>query len=470
MRTLAVWPRLVVVAVGGLTGLAASRLTTPDLAPAIPLLLLAAAGIALATWYNPSGALFAVVVLLPFQDLVLALLYRAGIDAGVLALSRFWKETILAALVLRWVTQPNAARDTLDYLTFAFLAAVGLYVALPLGPSPYVRVIAARQDAAFLLLFLVVRHVDLRPGFRERIESAILTVGSIVAAVGLWNLLSPHTFVRFVQSIGLGAYHTAVFGEPMLLVRQTLLAGREFVRAGSIFFDPVTLAYYLVIAVAVAVAQLSSRRSNSWQLGAGILCTAGVVATLTRSAIAGLALMFAVAMTAGRRRERLWIGLVIGVVALWPLWSQLSVEQQLRAGLDPNDARVAGHIGALSASRERLLDRPMGTGLGTAARVAQRFDVPGSITNESWYFQIGTEVGVLPMLLFVWVVVQVLRMQWSLRLTHDQTLAGLYGLIVIALGGLVVHTFDTLAVAWTIWVVSGLGLRPQDAPGPIRDE
>ena len=50
---------------------------------------------------------------------------------------------------------------------------------------------------------------------------------------------------------------------------------------------------------------------------------------------------------------------------------------------------------------EGLAEHPLGLGLGTGASIGLRFDVQNSIISENAYFQVGNEIGVAAMVLFI---------------------------------------------------------------------
>lgn len=455
-----------VLAIGAGASVLAVR-PRPDVTFAVESALVAGIGFVLvvATWRKPEVGLLCLVILLPFQHLLLARLYALGFNPQLVAASRFWKEAVFAALVLRWVARRWPPADKLDQLLLVFLCIVALYLTLPLGPPLLARVLGARQDAAYLLLLLVVRHLETSSKFPARLENTVLIVASIVAGLGLWNLFSPDGFSAWLESTGINEYQRRVLHvRPLpLIVRGTFGGIENAVRAGSIFLGHNILAYYLVIPVGIVVARLVGGRLKRWEAIAGGVCAAGLVATLTRSALLALPLMVLLAFSAGSRRSRLWIGLAIGVVALWPLGSYVGLEDQVRSAVDPSDVRTQGHVEQLSRSSQRILSEPLGSGLGTASYIGRRFEVPGNITNESWYFQIGTELGLIPMAIYMWIVVFTLRSLWRrARMNDVSALAAFCGLVVIALGGLVLHTLEAFQVAWTISVMVGLALR-----GPV---
>jgi O-antigen ligase len=114
---------------------------------------------------------------------------------------------------------------------------------------------------------------------------------------------------------------------------------------------------------------------------------------------------------------------------------------------------------ALESGRQRLMSHPFGTGLGSTGPVSLRFEVTGSIITESWYLQVATQTGIVGGLAFVFLVGMVLLGLWQRARNTEFAIGPLCALVGVALGGLVLHTFEEPAVAWAVWVFAGLSLR-----------
>ena len=97
------------------------------------------AGAALVVWRRPIAALYVFVVGLAAHNLVMALLYGAGVHGNALEAIQAWKEGLLALAAARvawdavrarrWPFRPGA----IDLLALAFGALILLYAVLPQG-------------------------------------------------------------------------------------------------------------------------------------------------------------------------------------------------------------------------------------------------------------------------------------------------------------------------------------------------
>jgi hypothetical protein len=458
---------VVAIAAFGSVGLVAGGFATfpPGLALALPVALVGLVVLVRVAWRRPDIALVALVVGIPFQQLVLARAFAWGVTPRILSLSRFWKELLLALLVVKALTLAIKF-GRVDRWAIAYTLVTFAYVAIPFGPNAiYTRAIAAREIAAFVIVFLVARHLPLPEGTAANIESAALVCGVILSGLAFWNHFAPDSWADWLQSTRLNDYQRTLVGEQALspAVVRTEIAGRSFVRAGSLMTF-LTLPYYLAIPVGIAIARGVSGRASRWVQLAGLVCAFGILVTLTRSAIALAPFVAALGLWYGRRRGKMALALILTSVALFPLASSVNITDLVASGLDTDNGSTNSHIERLKESNERLWSEPLGSGLGTSAAVAQRFSVESGITNENWYYQIGTQTGFIGMGLYVALLLLVLAgLARRARAGSATALAALCALAWISLGGVVLHTLSDLAVAWTIWMLAGLATKAEQA-------
>ena len=122
---------------------------------------------------------------------------------------------------------------------------------------------------------------------------------------------------------------------------------------------------------------------------------------------------------------------------------------------------VAGVIFTIpSLALFALLVGPLG--LGTAPSLAVRLDNAPVVISDNSILQVGNELGVAMMGLFVVVLVAVVIRLWRAdreeppnRLTRAARLA----LIGLILAGQLHHVLQTFAVTWPLWALAGLALR-----------
>ena len=131
---------------------------------------------------------------------------------------------------------------------------------------------------------------------------------------------------------------------------------------------------------------------------------------------------------------------------------------------------MRAHGEALDASIRLIQEAPLGHGLGTAGLVSQQADVVSGAAvtvfgTENWYLQLGVEMGLLSMVLFVVVLLATIsstflssiKVQdvWLKILTVSVTGAG----IGFAATGLFLQVWEATVVAILFWMFAGIAVR-----------
>jgi hypothetical protein len=151
--------------------------------------------------------------------------------------------------------------------------------------------------------------------------------------------------------------------------------------------------------------------------------------------------------------------LLVGGIAFALLIGVLGAGDQLASGVDTEDARTSSHLDALTAGVERVVARPLGSGLGTSSGTAIRFDVDTGLQTENFYLRTGVEMGLLGTVASATFVVWVLVLLWRRAKDDPDGVVGpLAGLAAVAAGAMVLETFSELALGWTVWLLVGLAL------------
>ena len=169
MARLAPW--IVPIVVAGLVLVGRGRFLPQLLAGTLGLVVIVLAA------RRPDRSILVLIVVLPFQAMLLSWLYARGIPAPAVKALSAWKEALGLGVVIagvRGFVARHHRLDRLDLIGFAFVAVVGAYAiaphlfasAAPTGSD--VRWLAFRQDAGFVMLLLAARHAALPEGFTRR--------------------------------------------------------------------------------------------------------------------------------------------------------------------------------------------------------------------------------------------------------------------------------------------------------------
>lgn len=442
---------------------------------AIELLLGLIAVIAVARW--PGAALGVVFVYVPLQLIVLPLLFRLGMPSPIVRGLGGVKEVVTLGVLVAGISTFRRERhrlDALDIITLLFIGLVSLYLVLPLvvhyefaNVTWNVRLLAWRSDALWLVLFFGARHIPTSSAVRRRLAVVVLTMAAIAGACALVEFSAPSAWNSFLVHVcRVPVYKAVVLGvyvpDPTDLLYHGTLNGGGIIRVGSILQSPLALGFYLYPALGLGLHRLARRRPSAAAILATALAFAAIVVTLTRSALLGALVVVLVALWQGISRlspgrVRLAVVLLMAAVLVAPLAGSSNIGQRSVAALSgQQDANE--HLTAAQAGLTAMVDQPLGRGLGTAPGIGNRFEVNGTLTSEDSYLQVGDELGVAALVLFVMFLAALLiRLHRSPdspneRLSPAALLAAGVGL---AVAGLFLHIWLDFSTALTFAGLAG---------------
>src|SRR5581483_1130710 len=148
------------------------------------------------TWRRPTWALHVLIVGLALHNLVMAMLWRAGVRGGALTVIAAWKDVLLLVALGLVVSArrglPFKATPA-DWLALLFGAFVVLYGVLPQswlgGAATHKGVLyAARHDLLPVGAYFLGRALDLTPRERAAVCRTLLATAAVVAAYGLLDV------------------------------------------------------------------------------------------------------------------------------------------------------------------------------------------------------------------------------------------------------------------------------------------
>ena len=426
----------------------------------------------------PRYALYAFIALLPLHNLAMALLWDLGLRDTPLDVVSAWKELLLgvalALVVWRQRGLPFKATVT-DWLALAYAGLVILYALIPqswLGGDASARAIALalRHDLTPVAAYFLGRGLHFGRDELRRIGLILLAAATAVAAWGLIDIYAiPLDTWRnsgvpgwYREQLGLD-YGPDLSGLPENFVYNPG-DERPLRRLVSTFLSPLASAYMLLVALLLAA---TWQRSRWLSVLTGFLLVS-LLFTYSRTAIVALAAGL-VALAYGLRSW--WPGVASAVLlatgaAFVKAYPEIGPETRFtpaelvvqRAGgqeeptsgdpLDPNEASIDSHWDSLRGGLETVFRHPWGFGLGNAGVTASRTGTELK-AGESTYTELGVELGLLGMLVFLAWNVALLR-----RILPRAPWLGASLAAVLVLG---IQT-DVIGVHWlafVLWTLAG---------------
>jgi len=407
----------------------------------------------------------------------MAELWELGVRGAALDVVSAWKEVLLALVLglVVWRQRGLPFKPTpIDWLALAFAAAVVCYALIPqdwLGGDASARgiLLGARHDLTPVAAFFLGRSLHL--GRDELRRLAVVLLGT-AGAVAAWGLVDAYAVpLQFWRDSGAPGW----FGEQLGLTYEGLSGlpenfiynpgdERPLRRLVSTFLSPLATAYLLLVAILAATALQRSR----WVPMLSGLLLVGLLFTYSRTSIAALG--FGLLVLAYGLRHWWPVAAAVVLVAASFLFvrgyadfgpetrftpAELEIQraggQRERTSGDPfspGEASFDSHLDSLRAGIETMLDQPQGYGLGNAGVTAKRTGVDLK-AGESTYTELGVELGVVGMLLFL---------AWNLALLRKLLpRAPWLGASLAAVLALGIQT-DVIGVHWlafVLWALAG---------------
>jgi hypothetical protein len=426
---------------------------------------------------RPVWALYVLIVGLALHNLVMALLWRAGVRGAALTVAAAWKDVLLLvafALIVAARRGLPFKASAPDWLALAYGALVVLYGVMPqswLGGGATHRGIlyGARHDLLPVGAYFVGRGLDLTERERTRLCHATLAVAAGVAAYGLADVyLVPLAWWRGSSgwfSDQLGLTYTGLSGLPENFV-YNVGNGVVFRRLTSTFLSPLATSYLLVVALLF----IPFRRR--WGPPLALLLFAALLWTHSRSAV--LALVVGLLVLAAVRRRPLPLALAVAVAVLGLAFvkeyerfgprthftpTELAIQNQIAkehpgSSNDPtsvNESSTSEHLASLRDGARTVVHHLWGFGLGNAGVTAARTHVDVK-AGESTYTELGVETGLLGALVFVAWSLAILR---GLLVRRPWLGAAFAAVLVLGL------QTDVIGVPWiavVVWALAGASL------------
>ncbi len=408
---------------GWIAGLAAlvavlSALAIPRLDPSVTVFVTAMAALYVLTFglvlIRPGHGLVVYALLLPFWEwLRLNLVNRDIVGYGWATLGTRWEELFFVLILMgrRRANLKTALTSTpvLDFLLLGYLALQLAYFA-----AQHFRIQAlwgVKVDFAYLVPLLLLRFAHLEREDLRRMFLVSVWIGAAVALFGVYQVY----FLEEADLTALGFGRQSPFGAfiPWNFKRESI----GMFRAISVIGDPLSLSTYLLVlllwAIPVAVYYPNGRVAHPLKLAVAALA-AGLYFTFTRSAWIGASAGVAIVLVAMARRRETVLFALLGLIGAAGLLVATGGIEFIKVTLALGEPSSRNHLRELWDGAKYMLAHPLGIGIGKVGRAFLRFIGIGTgFGVESWFLQIGIELGILGLALYLGVSAEAARLAWK---------------------------------------------------------
>jgi hypothetical protein len=441
--------------------------------------------VAVLLWLRPKWLVWGVIALIPFHALItLILVGTLRVPTIIPRLFITWKEVVLAAIAsyvgLRTLQAGKLPFRIgwLDALIIAYFTIGLLYVMAPSDLANLeVKFRGFKVDAFFFLAYFVARSIVWSRREIRITLALIFSLGALAALTAIVerfvlpaNFLLRIGYTNFAVFQGYDLNDRTFFWTPYSLPASFYgwLGGHLVNRAGSFYVSPLGYAFASLLFVSSAYSFFLNAKSHSRKMMFGVLTLLlilGAALSYTRSTLASLFFcLFLLTLWLFRPASRLLLATTLALLLALSMVF-LVIPSNSSISYLFGDKSTQAHIRGWMDSFEVMTSQPLGQGLGTAGSVAHTFLKGKGVSNESWYFQIATEMGILAMLLFVGIILYWLALCLRIaRHSQDSLIKpfawGLFGAGVgLTLNGLVLHVWLEPHVALTYWILAGMLYR-----------
>lgn len=434
-------------------------------------------------WRWPTQTALALVVLIPMARFISFAVFVPTHSSTLLRASQLWKDEAIVVLAARMVhgaflrgRLPNV--HFIDLLIAGFIGLTGLYLFYPgiiAGSTYFVRALAFRQDALYLLVYFIGRGITLRRRDVKTMLVALIAMSVVIAIVAGFEFALPGLTNRIFTKLGYPAFQSALgTAFETESVRTRVLESGTLPRASSLFLADLGLAFYLVLLIPLAAALFFACRTRASQFWSGLFLLAMIATmglTVARAPLVGAVAGLAVLIFLSRSFIKAsWVA--IGVAAMVILFLVVSGYSfgVFRALYSAQDSSASAHTGYISRSIGLVASHPLGEGLGNGSHVSVLAKGLGqgalpSWATETWYLQLGLEMGVVAMLLFaaLLLVATCNSLLSGVRVRDPWLRALSLGVAGGGVGYILVSAFhpvwSAVQVSYLFWLFVGIAIR-----------
>lgn len=402
--------------------------------------------------------LLALVAIMPFHAFITI---WAGSIFGYQLLFQAWKEALIGgiSLVLLWILYKKP--ELRERLKNPLVYLVGLYIGISLIVTavtnpPFLPMLVGFKTNIAMLIVFIAAYLVASLKFKHQIVKTFLVASAVVIGFGLLQAyLLPKDFLAH---FGYGADTLA----PYTLVDPAINA----IRISSTLGGANQLGAFLILPICISVV-LMFKNFRWWQplfLGAGSLV---VWNTYSRSALLGLLVgLFITLILCIRKNLRLpllLVGVVIAAIGIEAAILSSPKNDDLQyyifhQSIENSNGEGSSdlHQIALSKSIEKIKSHPWGEGLGSAGPAS--FYSEEVFIPESWYLQLGIEVGVIGMIVFIIVQIVMSLQLWKVnkRIIIAPALIG--AIAGVGTVNFFLHGWADSSTALTFWTIAGASL------------
>ncbi len=367
-------------------------------------------------------ALLLIFTFLPLYPFVRIQLLRFQVVGQLVmfGLSRWTEVLVLVAMFGRKIGGMRRvlfSAPLLDGLTLVYISLVLVYFVRAAADGKLLMGMwGVKEQILFYLYYFLVRFI---PFGKEDMRKYLAISAWIATGIAAFGCIQAQFFgMGFLKTLGYGLEAFSDFGYTYIdpNYQRVLPGGLTFVRAISILQDALSLGAYLMIWLLLLQPFYmfpEERKGRPRKQIQYFILMLALLYTTTRSAWIGTAVG---TLALAWRRKRFLVTFsaffVLGLILLALLVSIPAGRAFLYHSLfSGRESSLVVHMSTYGWQFQKMLDNPLGLGLGMTGRVGIRFaaTLTGGFNTECWYLQVGTQLGFPGFCLYIAIVLETMR-------------------------------------------------------------
>ncbi len=454
------------------------------------IIALIAIGILILVLKKPFLTLLIFLFLLPLNAFIITYLgHLFDLDTSQKLILTLWKEWLVFCLLIWAVWQfiktlkhKNIKTIRLfwfDYLIFGLFVLALLTIIWGIRDLKTI-LFGLRYDFEFFALYFIGRVIQPKP---QELKTAVMTILASSLIVVIFAILQATVLPwDFLNKFG---YTYALEWTPGANLQSSQIVGstRELSRIISTLSGPNQLGSYLALISGILLSIILFARKNLFKIGAGIyflIILLPLYRTFSRSAWLGLAFALIILLTylivrifspktplpkANFLPAVVTVVLVV-IISLAGFTYFNSLNPALLQEMAKRGFSTSNHLLALNRGVELIKAHPAGLGIGSAGPASQwGLGLENSVITESFFLQLGVEMGVLGIIAFIVIIISLLfklfrEINRKKEIISKIVLLGsALGLIALSINSLFLHSFADTATSFTLFALIGLSLN-----------
>jgi len=404
-----------------------------------------------------------------------------------------WKEIIIliitSELIFKIIQKPKIIKiEKIDKLITLFFG-LALILIICTGRNWYEIALGIKFDLFFLFFFLILKHFEFSPTQKQKFIKGIMRSGGIAIGLGVltYLFLPPNFLIYF------GYYHLpSTFTGNTPIPYCHLISNTNQCRLQATFAGPNQFSSYLLLLLPILLVfsfkkpdheKLWTRFIDFFRKKEKILLNNFKKNQIYKIyfAISILALYFTFSRSAwiafgcgfifflyfiNQNRKHLWttLGLIITGITISLAVLAITNYSFFKTHIIRLESTIP-HWKNINEGLSVMIKHPLGLGLGRAGPASGHIatDYYGLIP-ENWYIQIGLEMGILGLIIFLWLLYIVIKQFYPYlkksTLLLDQNKAIRFCLFLTLMMFLItssmLHTFEDAPTTLTFWGLLGV--------------